>query len=119
MNENTSKRVKMPLEIHCTLVKKAEEEDWEEEVRKIVETSLYYFVKCPHCEIVFFVEEAVDRGHHYGISKNPFFRLKCPMCETHFQLASINRLKLSLEKVVEESELFLLQTVVNKEEPKT
>ena len=48
-----------------------------------------------------------------------FFQLKCPMCGTHFQLASMNRLKLSLERVAEESERFLPQRVVNKEEHKT
>jgi len=109
----------MPLEIQYTLIKEEEEENWAQEVRRIIDTTLYYFVKCPHCAIVFFIEEAADRGHHYGISESPFFTLKCPMCETPIQLASINRLKLSLEKVVEESELFLPQKAVHKEETKT
>lgn len=104
MTYSSSERVKVPLEVHCRLIRRGDEEDWKKEVQRIIENSLYYFVKCPHCAIEFFIEEAVDRGFHYGISQSPFVSLKCPICDAPFQLASINRVKLTLERVVEENE---------------
>jgi len=79
------------------------EEDWINRVRKIVENDLYYYVECPHCQMVFFIEESIDKGYHYGYG-NPSFKCKCPHCETSITQVSERRLKLKLERVAEKGE---------------
>lgn len=36
-----------------------------EKVEQVLECDFYYFIECPHCETVFFIEESIDKGHHY------------------------------------------------------
>lgn len=79
-------------------------QEWERIVKRQVETNLFYFVVCSHCETVFLIEESIDKQPHHG-EGDPTFQVTCPRCETIVTQAAIRRLKLRLDRVLEEDEV--------------
>jgi len=75
------------------------------EVKRDIETDLFYYVECHHCKTVFLVEESIDNGLHYSLDdENLVFKCTCPRCETETSNLSTGRLKLRVEKVMEDRE---------------
>lgn len=99
-----------PLTLNWSWIRLDNEEDWKDldewrkEVERRIDTDRFYFVMCPHCRIVFFIEEAVDRGYHARSDGEPTFKLTCPFCETSIEQVAVRRLKIKFEKVVKEDE---------------